>query len=220
MVDVPSQKAPGGAKGKRVILTRKAAEAALPSLIGMALDYSPQFDGHDARRKVGVITDADVVGQNLEIGGYLYAKDFPEIVEEVEKFGGRGDGRLRTSDLGLQTSDCRPRTSDLGPQVMRFTPQAEGKELRGVLSVAVREIRSLVASGAGRNTARKSPLTLRAEAGGGIGKALGMSFEATNVDVVDKRARIWILSQLTFTGAAILRRDRAAYRDTWIELVP
>ena len=213
MVDVPSHASPGGAKGKRVILTRKAAEAALPSLMGMALDYSPRFDGHDARRKVGVITRADVVGRNLEIGGYLFAKDFPEIVEEVERFG-------RRSDSGPQASDLGPLTSDLEPQVMRFPPQGEGKKLRGVLSAAVREIRSLVANGAERSTARTSPLTLRAEAGGGLGKALGMSFEATNVDVVDKRARVWILSRLTFTGAAILRRDRAAYRDTWIELVP
>src|SRR5579871_5367525 len=77
IVDVPSQAAPGGANGSRVLLTRRAAEAALASLIGMALDYSPEFDGHDARRKVGVITSADVIGRNLEIGGYLYARDFP-----------------------------------------------------------------------------------------------------------------------------------------------
>jgi hypothetical protein len=27
-----------------------------------------------------------------------------------------------------------------------------------------------------------------------------------------------MLTAVTFTGAAILRRDKAAYRDTWIEL--
>ena len=32
------------------------------------------------------------------------------------------------------------------------------------------------------------------------------------------RARVWTLTKVTFTGAAILRRDKAAYRDTWIEL--
>src|SRR5208282_3935310 len=85
MVDVPSQRAPSGAKGHLVVLTKKAAEAALPSLLGMALDYSPSLDRHDVRRKVGVITRAEIVGRNVELGGYLFARDFPEIVEEIAK---------------------------------------------------------------------------------------------------------------------------------------
>ena len=36
-------------------------------------------------RKVGVITRAEIVGRQLELGGYLFAKDFPEIVEEIGK---------------------------------------------------------------------------------------------------------------------------------------
>ena len=39
LVDVASDKAPSGARGHRVVLTREAAEAALPSLMGMAVDY-------------------------------------------------------------------------------------------------------------------------------------------------------------------------------------
>ncbi len=87
MVDVPSQRAPSGAQGHLVILTKSAAEAALPSLLGMALDYSLTLDRHDVRRKVGVITSADIVGRKLELGGYLYARDFPEIVKEIAKSG-------------------------------------------------------------------------------------------------------------------------------------
>ena len=87
MVDVASQRAPSGAKGHLVLLTKKAGEAALPSLLGMALDYSPSLDRHDVRRKVGVITRAEIVGRNLELGGYLFARDFPEIVEEIAKVG-------------------------------------------------------------------------------------------------------------------------------------
>src|SRR5208282_460048 len=93
MVDVPSQRAPDGAKGHLVVLTKRAAEAALPSLLGMALDYSPGLDRHDARRKVGVITRAEIVGRNLELGGYLFAKDFPEIVKEIAKTRPAGDPR-------------------------------------------------------------------------------------------------------------------------------
>src|SRR5580704_851309 len=89
VVDAASQRAPSGSRGHRVVLTRAAAEAALPSLLGMALDYAPTFDRHDQRRKVGVITSAEIVGRNLEVGGYLYAKDFPDIVEEISRSGRR-----------------------------------------------------------------------------------------------------------------------------------
>jgi hypothetical protein len=32
------------------------------------------------------------------------------------------------------------------------------------------------------------------------------------------RARVWTLMKVIFTGAAILRKNKAAYQDTWIEL--
>src|SRR5271163_5143216 len=85
IVDVASDKSPSGARGHRVLLTRRAAEAAMPSLMGMGLDYSPALDRHDARRKIGVITRADIVGRLIQVGGFLYARDFPEIVKEIGK---------------------------------------------------------------------------------------------------------------------------------------
>jgi hypothetical protein len=156
LVDTPSDRAPAGAKGHRVLLTRAAAERALPSLLGMALDYAPSLDRHDARRKVGIITEANVIGHRLsavgsrarwpiadgrqplciEISGYLYARDFPEVMRE-----------LRRPD------------------------------------------------------------------------ALGMSYEMTDARIEDTRAAVWVVTDCTFTGAAILRRDKAAYSSTWIELV-
>jgi hypothetical protein len=145
IIDVASDKPPSGARGHRVLLTRSAAEQALPSLLGMALDYAPSLDRHDARRKIGVITRAEIVDRNLEVRGYLFAKDFPEIVREIEK--------------------------------------AEDKN-KGNATVA----------------------------------ALGMSYEIADARVADVRAAIWTLVAVTFTGAAILRRDKAAYRKTWIEL--
>src|SRR5579863_2071609 len=93
VVDAPSQRAPSGSGGRRVVLPKKVAEAALPSLLGMALDYAPSFDRHDVRRKVGVITSAEIVGRNLEVGGYLYARDFPEVVQEIERLGRRGESQ-------------------------------------------------------------------------------------------------------------------------------
>ncbi|HEY7352919.1 MAG TPA: hypothetical protein VH596_09165 [Terriglobales bacterium] len=148
LVDTPSDKPPAGSRGHQVILTRAAAERALPSLLGMALDYSPSFDRHDARRKVGVITRAEIMGKELELSGYLYAKDFPEIVRQIGS---------------------------------------------GIIHAAASPRRRL-----------RNPL--------------GMSYEIADASVADVRAKIWTLTRVTFTGAAILRRDKAAYRDTWIEL--
>ena len=151
IVDVASDKSPSGARGHRVLLTRRAAEAAIPSLMGMGLDYSPALDRHDARRKIGVITRAEIVGRVIEVGGFLYAKDFPEIVAEIGKPGSAGLGSAG---------------------------------------------RNVCASRAG----------------------LGMSYEIADALVEDIKANVWVLNRVTFTGAAVLRRDKAAYFSTWIEL--
>ncbi len=205
VVDVPSQRAPAGSKGKRVVLTRDAAEAALASLIGMALDYAPSFDRHDVRRKVGVITRADLVGRNLEVEGYLYAKDFPDIVAEIGK-SGRTSHAQRSSDPGQTRALSALAISAL---------QSEGARLRRSLSMAVARLRSLTSIRGERSDEDVRPL--HAEAGD-TGAALGMSFEVTDVLVADTKAQVWTLLKVTFTGAAILRKDKAAYQDTWIGL--
>src|ERR1700754_4573914 len=84
VVDAASDKAPSGARGHRVMLTRDAAEKALPSLLGMAVDYRPGWDGHDARRKIGLLTEANLAGRKLMVRGYLYARDFPEVSAAIE----------------------------------------------------------------------------------------------------------------------------------------
>ena len=133
VVDAASDKATTGARGHRVMLTKDAAEAALPSLLGMAVDYRPGWDGHDARRKIGLLTEADLVGQRLAVRGYLYARDFPEVAKAIEA---------------------------------------------------------------------QSP------------EAMGMSYELADARVEDLRAEVWKLTRVTFTGAAILLREKAAYRAT------
>ncbi|HEY3973754.1 MAG TPA: hypothetical protein VGM18_12165 [Candidatus Sulfotelmatobacter sp.] len=205
VVDVPSQRAPSGSKGRRVVLTRAAAEAALPSLLGMALDYAPSFDRHDVRRKVGVITSADVVGRNLEVGGFLYAKDFPEIVEEIGKSGRRVGSLPRTSQgRGMQAVAETTREH-------RWTDRAN---LRASLAAAVDRLRGLTTS-IRADSSEPGPESLVAAGGAG---PLGMSYEVADVSLLDNRSRVWILTKVTFTGAAILRKDKAAYQDTWIEL--
>ncbi len=120
----------------------------MPSLMGMGLDYSPALDRHDARRKIGVITRAEIVGRLIEVSGFLYARDFPEIVKEI--------GRLRR--VGASASERSER------------------------------------------------------------QGLGMSYEIADALVEDVKASVWVLNRVTFTGAAVLRRDKAAYCSTWIEL--
>ena len=142
LVDVPSDRAPSGARGHRVILTRQAAEAALPSLLGMAVDYKAGWDGHDARQKCGIITAAEVDGTKLTVSGYLFARDFPEMEQKVRD--------------GINAADSKD--------------------------------------------------------------AMGMSYELADAHVADMRAQLWTLTRATFTGAAILLRDKAAYRATSFRL--
>lgn len=107
MVNVASDKPPSGSRGHRVLLTATAAEQAIPSLLGMAIDYTPSLDGHNARSKIGVITSAELEPlasskllersgrrlrvhareQQLKVSGYLFAKDFPDVVREMRAKG-------------------------------------------------------------------------------------------------------------------------------------
>jgi hypothetical protein len=139
LVDVASDKAPSGARGHRVVLTRTAAEAALPSLLGMAVDYKAGWDGHDARQKCGIITAAEMEGKKLMVAGFLFARDFPEM-----------EGKL--------------------------------------------------------------------EASASSAASMGMSYELADAHVADMRAQVWTLTRATFTGAAILLREKAAYRSTSFRL--
>ncbi len=133
LVNTASDKAPAGARGHRVLLTREATEKALPSLLGMAVDYRPGWDGHDARCKIGLVTEANLLGNKLVVRGYLYARDFPEVAQAIKA----------------------------------HAPQA-----------------------------------------------MGMSYELADARVEDMHAEIWKLTRVTFTGAAILLREKAAYRAT------
>jgi hypothetical protein len=135
LVDVPSDRAPSGAQGHRVVLTRAAANTALPSLLGMAVGYKAGWDGHDARQKCGIITSAELKGSRLAVTGFLFCRDFPEIEQRM-----------------------------------------------------------------------------------GVEGLMGMSYELADAQVADMRAQVWTLTKATFTGAAILLRDKAAYKGTSFRL--
>ncbi|HLW83689.1 MAG TPA: hypothetical protein VKR60_00660 [Candidatus Sulfotelmatobacter sp.] len=242
LVDVASQRPPSGSRGHQVVLTRAAAEAALPSLLGMALDYAPSYDRHDMRRKVGVITQADVVGQNLEIGGYLFARDFPEVVKKIAESGRRGkvasllplraraasicagmevSGGARSSraSLGMNPSASLKAGSQECPFPHNQCPSSDD----GSLSTLAKRLLHLTIALRGGAPDREEEddeglQASRAQSLLAEDAGLGMSYEVTGVEMVSARARVWTLTKVMFTGAAILRRDKAAYRDTWIEL--
>jgi hypothetical protein len=131
-LDEPSDAAPGGAYGRKIIVTAAAARKALPTLLGMAVNFASSFDGHDNKAKIGVITSADIVGNAIVIEGFVYAADYPETASTI-------------------------------------------KALKNVL---------------------------------------GFSFEAQRLTVSDPSADILTITDLAFTGAAILRKDKAAYQTT------
>lgn len=180
ILDAPSDRPPAGARGHRVVLTRAAAEAALPSLIGMAVDFTAGFDGHDARRKVGIITSAEVTA------AFIY----PE----------RSEGSLPRQDrAGRDPSHSLRPVRD----IKREPLPKSSKQTHAAIEVA------------GYIFARDFPEVVRELQ---HSSDLGMSYEVADAAVEDIRAPVWKLIAVTFTGAAILRRKKAAYEQTSIAL--
>lgn len=83
-VDRPSDEPPGGARGKRVLIPKNVAQPALASLLGMCVDCSDDFDAHNPKQKIGLILEANIVGDAIEIEGFIYAKDFPELWKAIQ----------------------------------------------------------------------------------------------------------------------------------------
>lgn len=128
----PSDAAPEGSGGKRITISLEAAEKALGSLLGMAVDYKPGFDGHAPQSKIGLIESATIDGNAIRIGGFVYVADFPDEAAEIKA----------SQDV------------------------------------------------------------------------LGFSYEARNLYTNDPDADPCVITECTFTGAAILLKAKAAYRST------
>lgn len=82
-LDQPSDAPPHGSTGRRTYIPKEVAEEAIPTLLGMAVDFKPDFDGHDKKSKIGLITEAYIEGDALWIAGFFYANDFPEECERI-----------------------------------------------------------------------------------------------------------------------------------------
>jgi hypothetical protein len=257
LLDVPSDRAPAGARGHRVILPRAAAASALPTLVGMALDYTPALDGHDARRKIGVISSAEITslskafvipsetplllssegsrratarpadskesaglnargelpylsgnrqlaaGHCLSITGYIFARDFPEVVRDLRA------ARAAAVTMPQLAASVTPKADD---------PMARSPD--GPISALPRCARDVSITA---NAAAIAAPNITTSAVGNRPPVtghfpLGLSYEIAEVAIENFDAPIWVVTDMTFTGAAVLRRDKAAYRNTWIEV--
>lgn len=130
LVDEPSDKAPCGTRSHRILLTRSAVVAALPTLIGMGVNLGT--DKHRPQSKIGFIEHAEIRGNEILVDGYVFARDH---------------------------------------------------------STEIKSIRACA-------------------------EEWGLSYEACDAHVNDMRQSIWTISRITFTGASIVLRDKAAYRRT------
>ena len=84
-IDLPSDKSPNGARGHRVILTREAVEEAIDSLKLAPIGFGNCWTIHNMRQRCGIITEAEIVGDELRVRGHLFAHDYPEVITVMEK---------------------------------------------------------------------------------------------------------------------------------------
>src|SRR5271169_5409828 len=217
LVGIASQRPPSGARGHRVMLTRRGTEAALPSLLGMALDYAPSLDAHDARRKIGIITEAEIVPLKATT-----KNEFPQGLKPLDhddNYGAPFDKlRAGSKDAPLQNS--------AQPGILQQSDKPEFEELR---SASLKACPFETASGAVSSTDSAGQIAISGylyahdfpdvvdelRAGNG---SLGMSYEIANAHVPSPASPIWTVTSFTFTGAAVLRREKAAYPETWIAI--
>ncbi len=135
-LDRPSDKAPTGARGHRVILTREAAQEAMDTLIGMGINFSDGKE-HKAGSKQGIIESAEIIKDEILVYGYMWERDCQSVISCIS---------------------------------------AKANEY-------------------------------------------GMSYELADARVRDIRKSIWTLDKVTFTGAAIILKEKAAYTNTEFVLI-
>ena len=82
IIDRPSDKSPSGARGHRVVFTRQAAQDALESLVGMAVNLGERGN-HNFRSKAGVIEYATIEGNEIWVRGHIWKRDLPDVVDTI-----------------------------------------------------------------------------------------------------------------------------------------
>ncbi len=107
-LDQSSDKPPGGAQGRRVVIPSAVARTKLASLKNMPLNASQDLTDHDRHTVVGVVQEAWIAGPRLMIAGLLYDKNEGPLVARIQ---------ANTSQLGL--SWPKPNTRVTSRQLAR-----------------------------------------------------------------------------------------------------
>lgn len=114
-LDVPSDRPVGGAKGHLILIPSDVGVKRLDTLQGMAVNVRNDLSGHAAKHKIGVIEKAyagdpdDDGAVPVYVEGYLYAKDFPDEVDDL---------RANKDELGFsyETTDTQVVDLDGAPK--------------------------------------------------------------------------------------------------------
>jgi hypothetical protein len=107
-VDRPSDGSPYGSEGRRIVLTRAAAENALGSLLGMGVNVAVGMNGHAAQAKIGVLTSAYIEGSELRVAGHLFSSDFKQQVNEIKAEQHRLGMSFECRDITVRDPDGDP----------------------------------------------------------------------------------------------------------------
>jgi hypothetical protein len=70
----------------------------------MPIGFKANWDGHDARLRCGVITEAWIVGDELWVSGSIFGRDFPEVARAISE---------PTSELGMSYELCDAHVADM-----------------------------------------------------------------------------------------------------------
>lgn len=92
LLDTPSDRAPRGTRGNRLLLPREVAHAALPSLAGRPINATHRLDGHDKERVVGEIRRGRIFRNRLLVQGFVHHDG-----DLLDQLGSQPDGSLGMS---------------------------------------------------------------------------------------------------------------------------
>lgn len=106
LLDRPSDQAPHGSDGHRIMVPSQAARKSVKSLVGQGLNYESDLEGHAPRRKVGVITAAEIVGKEIRIRGVIWKKDFPEAERLLKAHRGELGMSMELAHVTVEDTDA------------------------------------------------------------------------------------------------------------------
>jgi hypothetical protein len=84
----------------KLVFKRSAVEAALPSFLGMGISAQEHsLENHAFRSKVGIITSADIEGNEIRVGGYIFGVDYPDMLDAIKKLRTKLGMCIRYTDI-------------------------------------------------------------------------------------------------------------------------